>query len=470
MGEGHVVDIELKEVLKTIKKRFYIVILITISSLLFSIYYSNSKIKPLYKVETSVIIGNSIDKEGTKFRIDDVKTYQDFMATYSAIVKTTVVSEKTIKVLKLNISSESLKDSIVAIPREGTQFMDLQLIWTTPKEAVDILNSFTKVFIDEAKSIYPTCNIRIMEKVKEPQLVISSSRKLYIALGLFGGIMISLLIIFGLEFVDNSLKSEEDIEKYLKIPVIGLIPKEKKRIHDISLEFLKKLDYSVMEAYRTLRTNIYFTSIYKDVRTIVVTSGKPGEGKTATSSMLSVLMALNGKKTLLIDCNLRKSSIHQVFNFSNDVGLTNILLGEVKWMEVVHKSEIENLFVLTAGVKPPNSPELLSSAKMKEVMELLKCEFDYIILDTPPVGIVTDAQVLSPFADGYLLVVSSGEAVRKDTIKAKELIQYANGRILGVLLNKIKDSTGDNYGNNYERVNKSIFSRLIKKIKCKINK
>ncbi|GIM28760.1 hypothetical protein CPJCM30710_14260 [Clostridium polyendosporum] len=470
MGEEHVVDIELKDVLRTIRKRFYIVIFITIPVLLLSIYYSNSRIKPLYKVETSVIIGNSIDKEGTKFRIDDVRTYEEFMATYSAIAKTTVVSEKTIKILKLNVSPELLKNSIIVIPQQGTQFMDLQLNWTNSQDAVNILNAFTKAFIEEAKSIYPTCNIKIMEKVKQPQLVISSSKKLYIVLGLFGGIMISLLIIFALEFLDNTLKSKEDIEKYLKLLVIGEIPKERKKIHNIGLEFLSKLNYSVMEAYRTLRTNIYFTSIYKDVRSIVVTSGKPDEGKTATASMLSVLMALNGKKTLLIDCNLRKSNIHEVFNFSNEIGLTNILLGEVNWMDAVHKSEIENLFILTAGVKPPNSSELLSSIKMKEFMEVLKGEFDYIILDTPPVGIVTDAQVLSQFVDGYLLVVSSGEAVRKDTIKAKELIQYANGRILGVLLNKIKDSTGDNYGSNYERVEKNVFSRFIKKIKCKINK
>lgn len=207
------------------------------------------------------------------------------------------------------------------------------------------------------------------------------------------------------------------------------------------------------EAYRTLRTNIQFSSFDEKIKTILVTSSSPGEGKTTTSSNLAVVMAQGGNKTLLIDCDQRKPSVHKVFKFSNENGLSNILVntneGELKNVGI-HQTEIVNLHVLTSGTRPPNPAELLGSAKMKHFIEELKQIYDFIILDTPPITMVTDAQILAQYTDGCLLVVSSGEAERDLVIKAKDLLEKVNAKTLGVVINKMDSSKRGYYHYQYE--------------------
>lgn len=206
----------------------------------------------------------------------------------------------------------------------------------------------------------------------------------------------------------------------------------------------------VAEAYRTLRTNIQFSSFDEKVKTVVVTSSGPGEGKTTTSSNLASVMAQGGHKTILIDCDLRKPKVHKVFGISNQVGLSNLLIGETEFEAAMHKTEVDNLYVLPAGIRPPNPAELLASEKMKSFINSLKDKYEYIILDTPPVLMVTDAQILSQYSDGCLLVISSNEAQREAAMRAKELLTKVGAKILGVVLNKVDTSRrGYYYGYYY---------------------
>lgn len=193
----------------------------------------------------------------------------------------------------------------------------------------------------------------------------------------------------------------------------------------------------VAESYRTLRTNIQFSSFDKEIRTIVVTSATPGEGKSTTIGNLAIVMSQSGKKVLLIDCDLRKPSIHKKFRITNQAGLTNILLYDVEPFEIFHKHS-DNLYILTTGQLPPNPAEVVSSNRLKSFIEKMKNEFDYILIDSPPLIAVTDAQILSSFCDGTLLVVSSGEAERETVKRAKDLLNKVKANIIGVVLNKIE--------------------------------
>ncbi|MCB2293937.1 CpsD/CapB family tyrosine-protein kinase [Clostridium algoriphilum] len=206
------------------------------------------------------------------------------------------------------------------------------------------------------------------------------------------------------------------------------------------------------EAYRTLRTNIEFSSFDKKIKTILITSSGPGEGKTTTSSNLAIVMAQGGSKTLLIDCDQRKPSVHRVFGFSNANGLSNILVNEneVDINVSIQKTVVPNLHVLSSGTRPPNPAELLGSEKMKNFIEELKKTYDYIILDTPPITLVTDAQILSQYTDGCLLVISAGEAERDAVIKAKGLLEKVNAKILGVVINKMDSKKKGYYNYQYE--------------------
>lgn len=196
-------------------------------------------------------------------------------------------------------------------------------------------------------------------------------------------------------------------------------------------------DSPAAEAYRTLRTNIQFSSVDRKIKTLAITSSGPGEGKSTTAANLAVVLAQNGHKTILVDCDQRKSKIHKIFKISNQVGISDLLVGNIELNDAVKSISIKNLFIMTSGTKPPNPSELLGSKKMYELLEKLKEVFEYIILDTPPILSVTDAQVLAGHSDGCILVVASGETARDSAVKAKELLQKVGAKILGVVLNKL---------------------------------
>ncbi|MDF2882788.1 MAG: capsular exopolysaccharide family protein [Clostridiaceae bacterium] len=192
------------------------------------------------------------------------------------------------------------------------------------------------------------------------------------------------------------------------------------------------------EKYKMLRTNLQFYSIDSILQTIMITSAGPGEGKSTVSANLASVMAQSGKKTLLIDCDFRKPMEHKLFGLSNMGGLSNVLVEEINIYRAIQQSKLENLFILTSGVRPPNPSELLASDKMNNLIISLRKTFDYIIFDTPPVAVVTDAQLMSRMADGCVLVISSGETGKEEAVKAKELLQKVNAKIIGVVLNKVK--------------------------------
>ncbi|AKN31960.1 capsular biosynthesis protein [Clostridium carboxidivorans P7] len=202
----------------------------------------------------------------------------------------------------------------------------------------------------------------------------------------------------------------------------------------VTIEYPKSL---ISESYRTLRTNIQFSSFDSKVKTIVVTSSGPREGKSTICANLAVVIAENGYKTILIDCDQRMAKLHKIFNTSNEKGLSDFLIDNIQFSEAVQNTEIPNLDIITSGTKPPNPSELVASEKMKKFIEDLKETYDYIIIDTPPVIIVTDAQLISTYVDGCILVVASSQVEKATAIKAKELLQKVNARILGVVLNKM---------------------------------
>lgn len=206
----------------------------------------------------------------------------------------------------------------------------------------------------------------------------------------------------------------------------------------------------ISEQYRTIRTNIEYSNVDQNTKTILVTSSDKNEGKTTTVSNLAVSFANLNKKVLLIDCDLRNASIHKMFKINNIYGLTDILAKDRAVDKCIQETELENLYVLTAGAIPPNPAEILSSEKMKNLIEDLKNIYDYIFIDTPPIGLVTDAGVLSSFIDGVVLVVKSESVEKKYLEETKKKLDAVDARILGAILNSYKSEQKDyNYYSYY---------------------
>lgn len=201
----------------------------------------------------------------------------------------------------------------------------------------------------------------------------------------------------------------------------------------------------VTEAYRTLLTNIEYSSVDKQIQMIAVTSSAPSEGKTTTATNLAVAYSETGKNVLLVDCDLRKPRLHKVFNTSNLIGLTSVLASKSSLNDTV-KPVKDGLSILTSGPIPPNPVELIRSNMMGQLINTLRDLFDVVIFDTPPVGLVTDAAIISSKLDGVVLVVASGKSQIEATLRAKENLQNVNANLLGAVVTMIPiDTRGYQY-------------------------
>ena len=194
----------------------------------------------------------------------------------------------------------------------------------------------------------------------------------------------------------------------------------------------------VSEQFKTIRTNINFSMPDKDLKTLLITSATPSEGKSTISSNVAVVFAQEGKKVLLVDADMRKPTVHHTFKLNNTLGLANLLTRQAVLEEVIQPTDLENLQVMTSGPIPPNPAELLTSQMMATIMETLAQAYDVVIFDAPPILSVTDAQILSNKCDGTILVVSSGTAEKVSVVKAKEALVASQANIVGVVLNNFK--------------------------------
>ncbi len=195
----------------------------------------------------------------------------------------------------------------------------------------------------------------------------------------------------------------------------------------------------VAEAYRTLRTNLDFSGLDKPLRSMVVTSASPDEGKSTTLANLAVTMAQAGKKVIIVDCDLRRPSLHQVFNARNSAGITDLMRDEALMANPpLQDTPIPNLKLLTSGQLPPNPAELLGSRRMAEIIACLLAQAEVVLFDAPPIIAVTDAALLAAKVDGVLLVVSAGKTKREHARKAKLLLDKVNARLIGTVLNNVK--------------------------------
>jgi len=205
----------------------------------------------------------------------------------------------------------------------------------------------------------------------------------------------------------------------------------------------------ISEAYRGIRTSIEFSNLDKNLKVITVTSSMQNEGKSTVMANLAVSFANLDKKVLIMEGDLRNPSVHRMFNISNINGLTDILLNNKTFLDCVYCTDVKNLHVLTCGPIPPNPSEMLSSNKIREFVENLREHYDYIFIDAPPIGIVTDAGIISTYTDGCIFVVGAGDADIEMAKVAKERLEKVGANILGVVLNKFDASGANAYYNYY---------------------
>ncbi len=365
-----------------------------------------------------------------------------------------------VEIKSLTAKAEALRDVMVNLDYDLEQLPEKTLVLArlsrdrqlNEKLYVLLNEKYEEARITEAGK---SAGVQIVDTAKPPLYPVRPKKKLNILLGIMFGFALGVGIAFFLEFLDDTVKTGEDLER-LSLTVLGTIPvvhtdqiirrlkKEGREFSDADLHRVEaKLitrfspKSPVSEAYRSLRTNIQFADIDKPKRVILMTSSASKEGKSTTAVNLAITLAQMGSKVLLVDSDLRRPAVHNFFGMEKTYGLTNLLIGSLAFDDVIKRTEIEHLDVITAGDIPPNPSELVSSEAMRKFIVEARSRYDHVLLDSPPVIAVTDAAVLATRVDGTILVVSSGYVNKKEVMRAVSLLRNVKGSILGVVLNAL---------------------------------
>lgn len=307
-----------------------------------------------------------------------------------------------------------------------------------------------------------TNNVSVLDRARLPGTPVKPNRKavvmLAVILGLLGGIALSLFF----EYLDNTMKTQDDIEKFLGLSFLGIVPSireqgqeqlsvaEKGRNRDLLSH--RRPKSSAAECIRSVRTNLLFMTTDTPLKRLLVTSSSPQEGKTTVATNIAITMAQSGSRTLLVDTDMRRPRIHRAFGLVNDVGMSNLIMGQMRTEEAIKETVIPNLFVLPCGPVPPNPAELLHTQRFHQLLTELDGKFDRVIFDSPPVAAVTDALILSDEVDGVVLVVKAGRTAREVALRTKQALDDVNARVFGVVMNDVDlEKRGYGYYYYYQR-------------------
>ena len=407
---------------------------------------------------------------------------------------------QTVRKAQRNFPDVSLK--LVQLQRELTLNENLLTTLLSKQQEVQIKE---KEQVDEVSVVRPA--IPPSQPMNPPQMGGKT------IVGLLIGLTVGLVLAFVMESLDTSIGTIQDIEGFLEMPVLGLIPlidptKDpliapladdeesgpllKMRPFLVSLFSPRS---TIAEAYRSLRTNVEFLSLEKNVKTLCVTSASLMEGKTTTAINLAITIAQTGKKTLLVESDLRKPFLHHAFGIDRDPGLSDAIVGNKDWRECLRTvtdlmlgplgieklmamPNIDKLSLLTSGSPPPNPSEFLNSQRMTDLIAIFREEYDFIIFDCPPVLPVTDAAILASKTDGTLLVYRVGKIARSALKRTKVLLENVRGRVLGLVLTGLKAEVSPDYeeleyyryayGNEPSRVERERIPRQKKSLSRRI--
>ncbi|MBU2537520.1 MAG: polysaccharide biosynthesis tyrosine autokinase [Proteobacteria bacterium] len=292
-------------------------------------------------------------------------------------------------------------------------------------------------------------NVWVVKKAQVPETPATPKKMrnilLGLVLGLFGGIGCA----FFIEYLDNTVKSSEEVERRFKVPVLGVVGQVDDKTRSIETIIIEDPRSPTAECYKSIRSSLMLSSPEHPPKSLLITSVEPQEGKTSTSLNIARTLAQTGSKVLLLDCDMRKPRLHSILGISNRVGLSSFLSGNTD-KEIVAKLEENNLTVIPSGPIPPNPSELLGSERMTNLLQGLAKKFDYIILDTPPIMSVTDSQVLSHLVAGVVMVTRAGKTNYEMLGKGLKMLQSIHAPLLGIVINGMSEKiSGDYYYGGY---------------------
>jgi len=393
----------------------------------------------IQKLQESIMARNSLLVEFTELHPDVVKLTEGINSIKSAI-KFTLKNDVNIidqrkKTLRRYI--RKYKTSLKALPENERQLANLTRNTMVNEKVYDfLLEKRAETAILRSSTVSKT---RVLDIALLPDLPIKPKRLLIILVGMILGFIVGIALAFLRAFLDDTLKTAEDIDKNTNIPLYGAVPQRKDKTT------IKQFE----EAMRVLRTNLQFVGGAKKSKVVALTSSISGEGKTTVAVALAKIIAATGKKVIILDLDMRRSRMHEEFSITNKVGVSSVLSGHNLLDEAVQIGAEENLDVITAGPKPPNPSELLVTVGFDDMIAKLTESYDYIILDTPPIGLVTDAMILLKMSDVGLIVARANYSKKSFLKNIERFASEHKLHNLGFILNGLEASKKQGYGYGY---------------------
>ena len=423
---------EIRDFIRLFKKKKKIILLVTFYITLIG-GFSSFAIPPKFEAKTDVLVNFTTANVVSSGEIDAnlrlIETYKYLMKSNRILSKVNGSLDETYK--KGEISQKVKIQSSI-----DSQILTILAEEKTPEKAAALANTLATTFPAEIKTLMNLENVHILSQatVNEDTKSVKPITALFFIISAIIGFLASYSFILIQEMFFTLVDSSEKAEKALALPVIGILPPgEGKLIHD-----LPTFDVFT-EMFRSIRANLLYVLSKKNAKTLLVTSAESGDGKSFVSANLSIVFAMDQKKTVFIDADLRRGTGRNLFHLPKRIGITSYLAGQCTLQEIIQSTEVPNLSFISAGPVPPNPTELLSSTKFVQLLEELKNQFDIIIVDTPPL-LVADTLHISANVDGCLYVVNAESSKVEQAIYSIELLKQVQAPLIGTIINKSKGS------------------------------
>ena len=446
-------EINIKDFFNYLKKYILIICGVVVIFVIGVFIYDKSIKKPLYTTYTTIILTKSNETQtSTTITQNDILLNQKLVETYTRIIKSKLVLDQVISETGITYTAEELGQNVAVEAYENTEMLKISVTDSDPELAASIANSIAQVFSGEVAKIYQMNNISVIDIAQVPEEVSNNTLTRDFFIALFISIFGSIGVIFIIYYFDDSIKLTDDLEEEIGMPVIAKVFKSdigSKNRGKVELLVQKYPKSVVSESIKTLRTNLQFSSVDSELKTILVTSSIPGEGKSFISANLSISFTQTDKKVLIVDCDMRKGRQHRIFKLSNTKGLSNLLIDDMtNYKDYINKTSIKNLYIITRGTVPPNPSELLNSNKNSELIKILRSKFDIIIFDGVPCNGLPDSIIMSKLVDKVLIVSSESVTPRSVLESTKKQLKNVEAPVAGDVLNNV-NRKNSKYGKYY---------------------
>lgn len=441
--------INVGDILYKLWKRKFLILVGGILSAILCFAYLWFCITPLYKASVTLYVNNSSSRESAgSITQSDLYASTQLVDTYAAIILSDGILEDVINDVSLDITIDELAEILEIESVNDTEVFQVSVLHSEPETAAHIVDSIADIAPERIASIVKGSSVTVINYARIPAKIAYPDYAQKTMFGLIGGIIFFTGCFIFLDMMNTCVRTSMDFSQW-KYPLLASIPDfMDKRQSKNTFMLAESAPFAVQEAYKTLRTNVIYSSPDQKKKVIVITSVQRGEAKTTTAVNLAIAFAQNKSKVLLIDCDLRIPTIEKRLGIKRVPGLTDLMMGMKEDERVIHTLK-NGLNVMPSGTIPPNPTEMLGSQKMEHILSQLVQDYDYIIMDTPPLEAMSDAAILTRYATDVILVVRQNMTEKAEIDAVIRKLELAKAKILGFVFTCVTENGKESYRKKY---------------------